>query len=289
MAKAQPRIEISAEITKMNNLSVRWHPGGWRDSEFDWQTGASNHFNLISRRRWREPPDFRWFIGDEDPTFDSRPSNELMYVRGVGNLRPAPVDGYGPYAIYNRDVLDSILICAVRAAYEGLIEQLTYNFEVAALDAFDFVVRDEYDETDKTPFCVPVHRVVAWTLEDASALKERRERERAERQQQADLATLQSMQATYGLTPEDVVAALVAASMRKRTGPPPSGENINRNAAKSLRADGRNLDAGQVRHLRQLIERYRPELLPESLRPIPVAPPPMPLGPDNVVKFPKGD
>jgi hypothetical protein len=25
---AKPRIEISAHITKMNNLSVRWHPGG---------------------------------------------------------------------------------------------------------------------------------------------------------------------------------------------------------------------------------------------------------------------
>jgi hypothetical protein len=77
---AKPRIEISAEITKMNNLSVRWHPGGWRDSEIDWQTGACNHFNLISHRRWREPPDFRWFTGDEDPIFDSRPSNELMYM-----------------------------------------------------------------------------------------------------------------------------------------------------------------------------------------------------------------
>ena len=50
------------------------------------------------------------------------------------------------------------------------------------------------------------------------------------------------------------------------------------------------LDAGQVRHLRPLIERYRPELLPESLRPKPVAPlPTPPLEPDNVVKFPKSN
>jgi hypothetical protein len=33
---AKPRIEISASITKKDNLSVRWHPGGWRDSEVDW-------------------------------------------------------------------------------------------------------------------------------------------------------------------------------------------------------------------------------------------------------------
>ena len=35
------------------------------------------------------------------------------------------------------------------------------------------------------------------------------------------------------------------------------------------------------------MERYRPGLLPESLRPMPVATPP--LEPNNVVKFPKGD
>jgi hypothetical protein len=142
-------------------------------------------------------------------------------------LRPTPIDSYGPYATYNRDVVDSVLICAVRAAYEGLIEQLAHTFEVAVLDAFYFVTRDEFDEPDTVPFRSAIHRVVAWTLEDAATLEERRGRERAERQQRADLATLESMQATYGLTPEDLVDALVAANMRKRTGPPPSGESTN--------------------------------------------------------------
>lgn len=287
---AKPRIEVSAEITRMNNLSVRWHPGGWKNSSIDWQRGGSSHHNLIPHRRWRESPDFHWFTGDEDPYFDSRPSNELMFVRGVGNLRPTPVETYGPYATYNSDVVDSILICAVRAAYEGLVEQLAHNFEVTVLDAFDFVIRDEFDEADTSPFRHAIHRVATWTLEDAAALNERRERKRAERQLKEDLAALESMPTTYGLMPEDFVAALVAASMRKRTGPPPSGENTNRNAAKSLRAAGHALDAGQVRHLRQLIERYRPELLPESLQPVPATPPTATSAePGNVVKFRKED
>jgi hypothetical protein len=113
---AKPRIEISAHITKMNNLSVRWYPGGWKHADFDWHRTDRNHFNLITHRKWREPPDFHWFVGDEDPTFDSRPSNELMYIRGVGNLRPEPRDSYGPYATFNSDAVDSILLCAVRAA-----------------------------------------------------------------------------------------------------------------------------------------------------------------------------
>lgn len=108
----------------MNNLSVRWHPKGWRNADFDWHRTDRNHFNLITHRKWTEPPDFHWFEGDEDPTFDSRPSNELIYLRGVSNLRPEPRDTYGPYATFNSDVVDSILICAACAAYESLIEQL---------------------------------------------------------------------------------------------------------------------------------------------------------------------
>jgi hypothetical protein len=158
---AKPRIEVSAHITKMNNLSVRWHPGGWRLTDFDWHRTDHNRFNLITHRTWREPPDFHWFVGDEDPTFDGRPSNELMYIRGVGNLQPEPRDSYGPYATYNSDVVDSILICAVRSAYEGLIRHLEYCFEVDVVDAFDFATRDEIDEADPSPYRSEIHRVVA--------------------------------------------------------------------------------------------------------------------------------
>lgn len=267
--EVKPRIELSAEITKMNNLTVRWHPGGWRDSEFNRGSGASAYSNLVPSRRWKEPPDFQWFTGDEDPDFDSRPSNELMFIRGVGNLCPEPVEAYGPYATFNGDVVDSILICAVRTAYEALIVQLANNFEVTVLDAFDFVTRDKSDSSDDGPFRSPIHRVIAWELEDAATLKARREREQADRRLKEDLATLDRMEERTGLTPESFVNSLVEAGRRKRTGPAPNAENINRNAAKSLRAAGHNLDAGQVRHLRQLIELYRPNLLPDELRPAP--------------------
>ena len=106
---------------------------------------------------WHEPPDFYRFIGDEDPTFDSRPSNELMYVRGVGNLRPEPRDSYGPYDV---DVVDSVLICAVRSPYESLVRQLEYSFAVDVVDAFNFVTRNEVDQIDPSPYRIsdPPHR-----------------------------------------------------------------------------------------------------------------------------------
>jgi hypothetical protein len=283
---ARPRIEVSAHITKMNNLSVRWHPGGWKLTEFDWHRTDHSHSNLITHRKWREPPDFFWFVGDEDPTFDSRPSNELMYIRGVGNLQPEPRDNYGAYATYNTDVADSILICAVRSAYEGLIRQLEYSFEVDVVDAFDFVTRDEIDETDPSPYRSPTHRVVAWSLEDASELQARREKDAVIEREKHDRAELANVPATHGFALEAFVAALLRASSKKTSGPAPSGEHVNRDAAKGLRGAGFKVDAGDVRRIRQLIERYNPESLPEELRPAPLAPPPAPLSlSNNVVRL----
>jgi hypothetical protein len=285
---AKPRIEVSAHITKMNNLSVRWHPGGWKLTDFDWHRTDHHHSNLITHRRWREPPDFRWFVGDEDPTFDSRPSNELMYIRGVGNLRPEPRESYGPYATCNADVVDSILICAVRSAYEGLIRQLEHSFEVDVVDAFDFVTQEEVDEADASPYRSSIRRVIAWSLEDAAELRARRERDAASERDKRDRAELVNIAVSHGFSLEVFVAAVLRASSRKPTGPAPSGEHVNRNAAKRLRDAGFKVDAGDVRRIRQLIERYNPEILPEELRPASLTMPAAPLSSNNVVPL-RGD
>ncbi|MGV2289530.1 hypothetical protein AAHK20_12530 [Trinickia sp. YCB016] len=267
-SSAKPRIELSAHVTKMNNLSVRWHPGGWRHSHFDWNGTGQNHVNLISQRKWSQPPDFRWFVGDEQSTFDSRASNELMYIRGVGNLRPEPRESYGPYATYNADVVDSILICAVRSAYEGLIERLQYSFEVDVIDAFDFLIRDEIDEDAAHSNQFPIHRVVAWSLEDADELRIRREQEAAAQQERKDRAELANIALTYGFTLEVFLDALIRAFSTGSIGSAPSDEAANRRTAKDLRSAGFNVNAGHVRHVRQLIERYNPETLPDALRPL---------------------
>lgn len=161
---ARPRIEISAEITKMNNLTVRWHPAGWQASDFAWDRKDRDPSNQITHRAFRSPPDFRWFAGDEQAYFNSRASNELMYIRGVGNLSPEPREDYGPYAKFNRDVLDSLLICAARAAYNALLGQLRHSFEVSVLSDFDFDVRDEPSDEINPDERYPKRRVVAWRL-----------------------------------------------------------------------------------------------------------------------------
>lgn len=262
---AKPRIEISATVSKMNNLSVCWHPGGWRESSINWSVSAERR-NLIELRRWAERPDFRFFVGDEEPTFQGRATNELMYVRGVGTLKPEPREEYGPYATYNRDVVDSILICAVRSAYERLIAQLKETFDVTIMDAFDFVTRDERRDTDPRLSDLSINRVISWSLEDAALLCTRRQQATLAEKERKERHALQTVPTTYGCSVETVVEVLAQTYSSRPRSRLVSHEIANRETAKSLRASGVKIDAGDVRLIRELIERYRPELLPATLR-----------------------
>jgi hypothetical protein len=101
-----------------------------------------------------------------------------------------------------------------------------------------------------------------------------------------DRAELANVPATHGFALEAFVAAFLRASSKKSSGPAPSGEHVNRDAAKGLRGAGLKVDAGDVRRIRQLIERYNPEILPEELRPAPLALPPVALSlSNNVVRL----
>jgi hypothetical protein len=91
---ARPRIEVTARITKRDNLSVVWHPSGWKQPQHDW-SNVDEGSNVIAIRKEQNPSDFIWFQGDEKQYGQSRASNELMYIRGVGSLNPTPRDEYG--------------------------------------------------------------------------------------------------------------------------------------------------------------------------------------------------
>lgn len=276
---AKPRIEVSAEISQMNNLSVRWYPAGYHRSCYVVETRSSGRPNDIAQRKWDSRPDFTYFTGDEQASFQGRATNELMYVRGVGSLRPAPRDEYGQYAKYNHDVVDAILICAVRSAYETLIQQLEMSFEVEVLDAFDFAIREESDPGDSFTEKFPIRRVVDWRLEDAQQLRRAREKEAALQQRQHDEAELARVEEKFGFSLEKLIGALERASAGLRVDSVDSREEANRKAAKELRAAGFKVDAGHVRRIRQLIQEYRSELFPECLRPL-AAPVPR-----NVIPF----
>jgi hypothetical protein len=286
--EAKPRIEVSAVITRMNNLSVRWHPAGWRQAYLLYPSGAYDPRNFVPNYKWPNPPDFRWFAGDEDPTFDARPTNELMYIRGVANLSPDP-RGYGPYVTYNVDVVHSVLICAVRAAYEQLIRQLQRSFEVDVLHAFDFTVRDEIDADNSFSQRFPTKRVVAWTLEEAQVVLDRHQRAAAAETERREREQLASIETEYGFSAQVLVDELAKSHSKAAGLSDHSDERVNRDTAKALRTAGFKVDAGQVRRLRYLIKRYQAEVLPEALRPPPAAtavPIPSPSATGKVLQFP---
>lgn len=159
----RPRIELTATINRAQNLTVRWYPAGWYHSCPRVPTpGGARVTSVLDTTEFEQPTDFTWFTGDEEASFAGRPSNELMYLRGVGNLRPAPRSEYSQYVTHNRDVVDAILICAVRAAYEHLISSLKQSFDIVVIDRFEFELRDE--KPLEGDLGLPVHRVVSWSI-----------------------------------------------------------------------------------------------------------------------------
>lgn len=142
---SKPRIEITAEVNQRGNFTARWYPAGWIETD--------NAQQFIHEGRFDNGSDFAEFSCDEKTAFGVRPTNELMYVRGVGGLSPAPRT-FGPYIIYNKDVLNGTLLCALRAAYEAMIVELREFFDVSVKSCFDFVLIEQHREK----------RVVGWSL-----------------------------------------------------------------------------------------------------------------------------
>lgn len=144
-------IEIHAEINRKRNLTVSWYPAGWR-----------------SRARYMpgtESLDFTWF--ERHPrSFWGRPANELMFLRGVDITRPGNPDVHRE--LHMAHILDSLIICAIRAAYNRLIVQLRQSFDVTVLDDFVFDLVEYKDKASQTE---PSYRVANWRIEETDALR----------------------------------------------------------------------------------------------------------------------
>ncbi len=135
----KPRIEITAEITSKDNLTVRWFPAGYRAAGYT-SDESSEYLGSLRGRRFKTPPDFRAYIeGQQYASY--RPEHELMFIRGVGELHPEPRE-LGPYATCNYDVLDALLICATRATFNQMIRGLREAFDVTLLNDFDFTLAE---------------------------------------------------------------------------------------------------------------------------------------------------
>jgi hypothetical protein len=91
-----------------------------------------------------------------------------MFIRGVGNLRPEP-NTFGPYALCNYDVLDALLLCATRAAFDQLIKGLRESFDVTLLNEFEFEFQDEQVPTPAGTSHFTRSYVTGWRITSVSA------------------------------------------------------------------------------------------------------------------------
>lgn len=161
--RAKPRIELTAEITRQGNLSVRWYPRGyfgpdsWSTSGRPIEPAGGDYTGYI---------DFGIFDPHSKTDLVARPLNELMFIRGVGNLNPDPTRKDWQMSELNWDVLDAILIGAVSAAFNLLVEQLRRSFEVTLRNNFEF---DLVKVPSESRSALPImrqgkNRVVNWRL-----------------------------------------------------------------------------------------------------------------------------
>jgi len=160
--RPKPRIELSAELTRFGNLSVRWYPRGWCDDVLWDRSDDRSPTDDEWRTRYS---DFGFFDPEYKTSMVSRPLNELMFIHGVKHLDPAPGGHCRPYEIINRDVLDTLLVGAVCAAFNLLVEQLRYSFEVTLRNDFKFDTVEEC-VSSPSPFVQNHLRVVKWRMID---------------------------------------------------------------------------------------------------------------------------
>jgi hypothetical protein len=248
---ARPRIDLTVFITSKDNLVVEWRPTGM---EYDRLTPECDWL------RWRAER-------NRGVAFDSRPSNELLFLHEV---RPAMRRFPGMYDFKwdkpERIMIDAILLQATAAMVGELKDRLKCSFEVNMVtDIFT-----EWEEVECASWPRGKEEVLAsWKIENIE--------ERKRRQQLADLERVQK---EFPVSLEEFVTTLVDAGVR-RSGPPPTRDTKSEKATKALKKAGYSITLGQVQQYRALLEKYRPELFP--------APPPETAAADpsgaNVVTF----
>lgn len=142
----RPRIEITAEITSKDNLTVRWFPAGWHGAGHAFED-VPGYMGSLRNRKFKTPPDFRFYVEGQQYA-NNRPEHEIMFIRGVGKLSTKPYE-WGPYAVCNYEVMDALLICATRAAFNQMVRGLREAFHVTLLNDFEF----DFDElVEASPF-----------------------------------------------------------------------------------------------------------------------------------------
>jgi hypothetical protein len=148
---ARPRIEIGVLLNGVGNLIVSWYPAGFVYA--GWRSLGTRHMvaDALEPRTFSDPPDFLRFYDEAFAVGPNRPPNELMRIRGVGQLRPDIPRSDGQHHLHR------MLLSAVWHSHQQLLRSLRRSFHVTELERF---VLETREEASPEPFDPPGYAAV---------------------------------------------------------------------------------------------------------------------------------
>ena len=228
----KPRIDVVLEMTSKGNFKAEWFPRGWNRWGAPLQDHIGSDFPNWSRYGHRH-------IG-----YDSRPSNELFFIRGashtVDHLRRRLDDRWFV-------ALDPVLLAACSGLVEELKERLQRHFEVRMIT--DLFLEWRTIEAESKSFFDEADELVSWKIEDPEVVAERNER-----------AELACSAERFGFTADDLMQCWQVEAAKPRC-PAPDTNAFRNRIIKALKAQGRNTSPRQVERFLQLLAKYEPTRL----------------------------
>jgi hypothetical protein len=251
-AKPQPRIELSVDITRRDNLAATWMPGGIVDG--------------------RPGPNSDWKHWYRIEGGFSRPSNELLFVRDVGhalqtfdsNTKPFSMKDF-PSSLIRPETesylrrerrayqqknltIDATLLQGVAGLVKELQDRLKLSFTVRMVSD---IFMEFQSKGDHTKAGTAIDRLVDWRIENVE-----------ERNRRLGLLEIGAFKKTMGFPLDVFVKEALAARRRKDGTPVQDADRRDGRATKALKDAGHKITLGQVSHFRSLLEQYRADLLP---------------------------
>jgi hypothetical protein len=226
-APAKPRIDVLVEITSKGNFKAEWFPHG-----------ASDNGSLPAAS------DFTWFrrYDHRGQAFDTRPSNELFFLRGAYSAL-AHLDAIGPTRALNH-----VLLSACAQTLGRLKARLDYHFDVRMLTDI-FVEWEEVDDPEgDLGWRDTIPLIKKWEIADPE-----------ERRREAEIEELECLEDRHGFSERALTTArdMVRGKARK-SGPTPAEHTLPDRIAQELKRQGLSATKRSVERALYLLRCHRP-------------------------------
>lgn len=229
-APAKPRIDIVLEITSKGNFKAEWFPRGWNR----WGAALEDHIGS-------DFPDWRRY-NHRGMGFDTRPSNELFFVRGTSHaMHQLEIGRDNRWFV----ALNPVLLAACHRLVDDLKERLDRHFDVRMVTDLFLDWRTIKLGTDS--FFDEADQLVSWKIEDPEIVAERNER-----------AELAACVESFGFTHQRLVEVWHAELAKPRC-PAPESNAFKGRILKALKSAECSTSLRQIERYIAMLKRHDTE------------------------------